>query len=179
MSHVPSDPEVEAIESALRDLVPSRSGLDRDRLMFRAGQVSARSRSMTRWAWPSIAATLAIVAAGEGALLATRPEPRVVERLVIVREPAPPPAAQPDPVVILRENPPIPSPAPEPSWPMASDALRLRRQVLLFGLDGLPEPPPLLTHSDAGARPPDTRSESPGILRRFEYQKFLNPEGPS
>ena len=90
MSHVPSDPEVTAIESALRALVPSQSALDRDRLMFRAGQASARSRFLTRWAWPSIAATLAIVAAGEGALLATRPEPRVVERLVIVREPASP-----------------------------------------------------------------------------------------
>ncbi|MEJ7637864.1 MAG: hypothetical protein WKF75_07765, partial [Singulisphaera sp.] len=68
MSHVPSDSEVTAIEAALRALVPSRSELDRDRLMFRAGQVSARSRFLARWAWPSIAATLAIVAAGEGVL---------------------------------------------------------------------------------------------------------------
>ena len=179
MSHVPSDPEVTAIESALRALVPSRSELDRDRLMFRAGQVSARSRLLTRWAWPSIAATLAIVAAGEGVLLATRPEPRVVERLVIVREPAPPPAAQPEPVVILRENPPNPSPDSESSWPMASDALRLRRQVLRFGLDGLPEPPHLLSQSVESARPPGATSESPGLLRRYEYQKFLNPGGPT
>jgi hypothetical protein len=179
MSHVPSDPEVTAIESALRALVPSRSTLDRDRLMFRAGQVSARSRSPARWVWPSIAATLTIVAAGEGALLANRPEPRVVERLVIVREPPAPPADGPGPVVILRENPPIPSPDSEPSWPMASDPLRLRRQVLRFGLDALPEPPHLLSLSVEGDRPSGTTSESPGMLRRNEYQKFLNPGGPT
>ncbi len=179
MSHVPSDPEVTAIESALRALVPSRSALDRDRLMFRAGQVSARSRLLTRWAWPSIAAALAIVAAGEGVLLATRPEPRVVERLVIVREPAASPIAGPEPVVILRENPPIPSADLEPSWPMASDLLRLRRQVLRFGIDGLPDPPQLLSQSVEGARPPGEAPESSGLLRRYEYQKFLNPGGPT
>ncbi len=179
MSHVPSDPEVTAIESALRALVPSRSDLDRDQLMFRAGQVSARSRLLTRWAWPSIAATLAIVAVGEGLLLATRPEPRVVERLVVVREPATPPAAHPEPVVILRQNPPVPSSNSEPSWPGASDSLRLRRQVLRFGIEGLPEPPPLLTHSDAGGRTPGATSEFTGILRRRDYQQFLNPGGPS
>ncbi len=178
MSHVPSDPEMTAIESALRALVPSRSGLDRDRLMFRAGQVSARSRLLTRWAWPSIAATLAIVAAGEGVLLASRPEPRVVERLVIVREPATPQAAQPEPLVILRQNPPIPT-SSEPSWPGESDSLRLRRQVLRFGLDGLPEPPHLLSQAVEGPRPPGVPSESPGLLRRYEYQKFLNLGGPT
>ncbi len=179
MSHVPSDPEVTAIESALRALVPSRSTLDRDRLMFHAGQVSARSRSPARWVWPSIAATLTIVAVGEGALLAIRPEPRVVERLVIVREPPAPPADGPGPVVILRENPPVPSPDSEPSWPSASDPLRLRRQVLRFGLDALPEPPPLLTHSDVSNRASGATSEFTGILRRRDYQQFLNPGGPS
>ncbi len=179
MSHVPSDPEVTDIESALRALVPSRSELDRDRLMFRAGQVSARSRILTRWAWPSIAATLAMVAAGEGMLLAHRPVPRVVERLVIVREPATPTASQPDPVVILRENPPSPSPESEPSRPMASDALRLRRQVLRFGIDGLPEPPHLISQAAEGVGPPGATSESNGLLRRSEYQKFLNPGGPT
>jgi len=179
MSHVPSDPEVTAIESALRALVPSRSVLDRDQLMFRAGRVAARSRFVARWAWPSIAATLAIVAAGEGALLARRPGHHVVERLVIVEVPAPTTADPPEPVVILRQNPPIPSTNPEPTWPMASEALRLRRQVLRFGLDGLPDPPHLLSHSDEGARPPGATSESPGLLRRYEYEKFLNPGGPT
>ena len=179
MSHVPSDPELTAIESALKALSPSRSHLDRDRLMFRAGQVSARSRSLTRWAWPSIAATLAIVALSEGVLLATRPGPRVVDRLVIVREPPSPSASRPESVVILRENPPIPPSDSGPSWPASSDSLRLRRQVLRFGLDGLPEPPPLLTHSGESPRPTGRDSESAGVLRRYEYPKFLNPGGPS
>ena len=179
MSHVPSDPEVTAIESALRALVPSRSALDRDRLMFRAGQVSNRSRFPTRWIWPAIAATLTIVAAGEGALLANRPEPLVIERFVIVHEPATPSAARDDAIVILRENPTIPSSDPEPSRHPASDPLRLRRQVLRFGLDALPEPPHLLSLSVEGDRPTGATSESPGMLRRYEYQKFLNPGGPT
>ena len=62
---------------------------------------------------------------------------------------------------------------------MASDPLRLRRQVLRFGLDGLPEPPHLLSLSVEGDRPPGATSESPGMLRRYEYQKFLNPGGPT
>ena len=82
------------------------------------------------------------------------------------------------PVVILQENPPIPSPDPESSWPMASDPLRLRRQVLRFGLEGLPEPPHLLSQTVEGAQPPGATSETPGLLRRYEYQKFLNPGGP-
>ena len=51
--------------------------------------------------------------------------------------------------------------------------------VARFGLEGLPEPPSLLTHFGESTRMPGATSESPGVLRRYEYQKFLNPGGPT
>jgi len=167
---VPPDPELTAIEAALGSLSPARSRLDRDRLMFQAGQSSVRSRAMARWAWPSLAATLAAVALGEAAALAYRPGPRVVERLVVVPAPAPAPAPAPGPaaVVILHQAP--ARPAAEASE-TASEGLR--RQILRLGVDGLPEPPPLAFQVPAGGVGMD--SEPSGTLLRSEIAKLLNP----
>ncbi|GAC1450115.1 MAG: hypothetical protein NVSMB9_34370 [Isosphaeraceae bacterium] len=67
--HVSHDPELtKTIEAALRTLVPARSRLDRDRVMFLAGQAAARPSSRAgRRAWIGIAASLALSALGEGA----------------------------------------------------------------------------------------------------------------
>jgi hypothetical protein len=175
MSQVPPDPELTAIESALRGLAPARSRLDCDRLMFQAGQASIRPRSLARWAWPSIAASLAIVAVSEALLLASRPAPH----LVAEREGAPSPREQPEPVVILSQAPAAPRSHAGPWWPGGSESLRLHRQALRFGLDGLPEPPPLLSHVAGRPRSPGAPSESPEMWRRVDYQKLLDPGGPS
>ena len=85
MSQVPPDPELNPIESALGSLAPARSRIDRDRLMFQAGVILRGRSSRRRWVWPSIAATLAVVALSESVALAVRPGPRVV----VVQQPAP------------------------------------------------------------------------------------------
>lgn len=117
------------VEAALRSLVPTRSSIDRDRILFAAGQASIRRTSAHR-AWMAVAASLALLAAGEGVLLAHRPEPRMVERVVIVRVPAP----SPEPAPKLAEV--RPPAAPLEAGPTARD--RLAWQILRYGLDGLP-----------------------------------------
>ncbi len=85
MPQEPLDPELKTIEDALGRLAPARSRLDRDRLMFQAGALSARSAPQHRWVWPSIAAALALLAMSESVVLAVRPGTRVI----VVQAPAP------------------------------------------------------------------------------------------
>ncbi len=181
---IPLDPELNAIEAALGSLAPSKSRLDRDRLMFLAGQ-RQQQRQTARWPWRAIAATLALVALGEGALLAFRPEsePRIVERLVVVQEPAlpersepvRPPMPEPEgpaPVVILSQSSKRPdrSSVFASSWPSDSSYMQLRRNVLRYGIEGLPEPPPLVMLSIG-----EGYVEPPRRPLRFEVDQFLNP----
>ena len=58
MPQIPPDPELKAIESALGELIPLSSRLDRDKLMFQAGAMSRPAASPRRWVWPAIAAAL-------------------------------------------------------------------------------------------------------------------------
>ena len=83
MPQIPPDPELKAIESALGELIPLSSRLDRDKLMFQAGAMSRPAPSRP-WAWPAITAALSVALAGESFFLASRPAPRVVERIVYV-----------------------------------------------------------------------------------------------
>ncbi len=73
MSEIPNDAELTGIESALGGLIPVSSGLDRDRLMFRAGALSEARSRRSRWAWPSVAAMLSLVVACESVFLARGP----------------------------------------------------------------------------------------------------------
>ena len=174
MPQVPSDPELGPTEAALGALAPARSRVDRDRLMFQAGSLHARAESRRRWGWPSIAAALGLVALSESIVLAVRPAPQVI--IAQQAQPAAegrPTAPAPEPVQILSQ-----SPAAEPQDPGmwyagGGESLALRRQVLRFGIDGLPELPPLLSQSDA---PP---TESPRTLRRDQLNKLLESGGPS
>jgi hypothetical protein len=88
--------ELSELEAALAALVPRAEGLNRDRLMFLAGQASveskisqpaaqsdtARPRRGTGWAWPAALATMTGIAASLAVALAVRPAPQVVERIV-------------------------------------------------------------------------------------------------
>ena len=148
MSQVPTDPELSPIESALGKLTPARSRIDRDRVMFQAGVLHARADSRRRWVWPSIAATLAVVALSESVALAVRPGPRVI----VVQRTAPAPESrppEPEPVQILSQS---DSSAIRRGSALVlrrwRGALRCRRQVLRFGVEGLPDPPSLLSQSD-------------------------------
>jgi hypothetical protein len=177
--------ELTAVEAALGSLAPAPGRLDRDRVMFQAGRAAPR-RSLARAGWPALAACLAVVAAGEGAALSSRPAVRYVDRVVVVREPAlPAPAPLQTPIAV-----PEPEPAPKLAGEVRgallpflmltrveTDYERLRAGVLRYGLDGLPAPPALAAHSGGPStvRP----DESAAALLRSEVQAILKPGDPS
>ncbi|MHB1557553.1 MAG: RNA polymerase sigma factor, partial [Isosphaeraceae bacterium] len=190
------EPGLTELESALKALAPAPAVVDRDRLMFEAGAASAR-RSVSaarRLAWPSIAAALGLIVVGQSAALVLRPGPKVVERLVVVREPAVPAA----PTVARVEPEPPPADAPtlannplEPVWGDSSRALwpsrwatvadaRLTSELALaLALDPPVEPAglpaPIASDAPDLPRPPS----SVGELRRQLWQDPLRPGDPS
>jgi hypothetical protein len=167
MSEPTHDPELTAVERALAGLAPSAGGLNRDALMFAAGQRSARRG----WAWPSAAAGSALTAVVLGALLLFRPAPEPAVRVVFL---------QPSPAKV--ETPPTPpdeapaiaaaSPAPRATAPRPeTDCLTLRQQVERWGDAGLPAPPLSSAQeqrpgaADPLDLPPDMRAD-PWLQRR-------------
>ena len=125
-------PAQRELESALAAVRPARGGLNRDRVLFRAGQASARRQGLrTTGAMAVLSALLgasAILFALRGA------ETKVVERVVYREAPeAPRVAVRPVETV-------APSPAPA-SFASQSEYLRLRQAVLEKGLDALPAAP--------------------------------------
>ena len=120
------DPELASFEEELRDLAPRPGCLDRDALLFAAGRASAKA---SRWR----AATAGLVALSLGVLLAVRPTPPVVERIVVA-------PVEPEPVY---------EPVPR-TLPPSISRQTLIDQVFLHGLDGLPDP----TVEDAPILPP-------------------------
>jgi hypothetical protein len=169
------DPELNAIEATLGSLVPARSRIDRDLVMFRAGQASLRSSRLGPRAWNAIAASLAIVALGEGVLLANRPPPQIVKEVVVIREPvtAPAPLSVVQPleqsVVEVPQSLPI-----ERSLSLGPTAYeRLTSQVLRYGLDGLPVSP---TVASSPSEPWPTTS---GQMLQEELRRLLDPGDPS
>jgi hypothetical protein len=169
----PIDPELTALEGALGGLVPAASRISRDQLMFRAGAASVaaagRARSPFR-PWPVLAASLAVLALGEGVLLARRP---VVERVVVVRAPLPPAVAS----AVVADSAPDARPAPPPGpaiGPPRTPAGRLEWQLARYGLDALPAtPPPVAWGAGASGEAP------PSALRlRETLLRELEPGGP-
>jgi hypothetical protein len=194
MSEVPPEPERELeeedVEAALRALVPGPSRLDRDRLMFEAGALSTRGSAWRHRAWPAAAAVLALALAGESWLMAVRPTPRVVERLVVVREPsatspsrsAAPQSGRADTPLVPTSDGLRPDRADELSdaglpmrWVTVADSHRLRGDRIRSGFEGPPGP----TRPDANAGgQAGSNGRSPasvGALRRLELEKWLNP----
>jgi hypothetical protein len=80
--------DLKDVEAALASLVPRGGRIDRDRLMFLAGQASVGARAQNgirhaaRWAWPSGFAAMTAVAATLLVMLLARPEPQAVVRIV-------------------------------------------------------------------------------------------------
>ncbi len=167
------DDDLTAVAAALGALTPARSRLDRDRVMFRAGQASAagaRTSDPGRRVWAAIAASLGLIAAGEAAWLTYLPAPKVVERVVVIREPAPPPTAR-----LAERYAADPAPAPSAIALVEADPAlgrtpleRLAGQVLRYGLDGLPASPP------TGWTGPESWGVPSGQLLQEELRKALN-----
>jgi len=163
--------ELPAFEAALASISPARSAIDRDRLMYLAGQAagakSPQRRFVATWLWPCatiasvlLAVTLAGIILGRG--------PQIVERIVYV--PAETPATeQPEqgPVPASSEKPQLArddAVAPGTATPpkkidrtpkrkkkIRNDYLQLRRMVLAQGVDALPK---LKQKSTSGAKIP-------------------------
>jgi hypothetical protein len=130
-----TDPELNAVAAALEALAPARSRIDRDRLMFQAGQASAQRVPRGRRALIALNVTLALATAGEAALLVRRPAPPVVETVV---------ASGPSPSAPLVAPPSMPPRPFGPSFALGETAHeRLAGQVVRYGLDGLPTAPPI------------------------------------
>jgi hypothetical protein len=182
---------MKATESAMGRLVPVPSRLDRDALMFQAGAVSARPASRGRWVWPSIAATLAAALVSESLVLAVRPGPRVIERIVVVREAVPASSTSPSfdmvvphpvPTDFLSEARSSEVPSLATSWQATAEYQRIQELVLRFGLDAVPERPSrFVSRSDSTVDSFGAPVPSAGHLRRLELEKLLNPNsgGPS
>jgi hypothetical protein len=116
-----SESKMTPLEAALAALDPRPAALDRDRLMFLAGQRSVRRRG---WGWISLSAALASTATLLAVLLLYHPQPRIVE----VPAPVVPPSSPP----ILATN--------DDRWNEQVKALQVRNEVLRHGVEALPEP---------------------------------------
>src|SRR2546425_975523 len=94
MSAAPHDPELRGFEEALQRLTPCVPSLDRDGLMFRAGQAAA-PKSMGRW--HALAAVGVLTSLVLGTLFVFRPPSSNVERIVYVKVPIPVSVPTPEP----------------------------------------------------------------------------------
>jgi hypothetical protein len=109
------------LEAALAALDPRPAALDRDRLMFLAGQRSVRRRG---WGWMSLSAVLASAATLLAVLLLYHPRPQ------IVYVHAPDVQPQQAPVLVVNDD----------RWNEQIKALQVRNEMLHRGVEALPEP---------------------------------------
>jgi hypothetical protein len=83
-------PELKSFEAELASLSARTDRLDRDRLMFLAGQASAAQKPAagrlfgSAWAWPVALGAMTTVAATLLVALLVQPQPEIVERLIEV-----------------------------------------------------------------------------------------------
>jgi hypothetical protein len=134
MSENIDDRQLKAFEDVLASLAPRPGQIDRDRLMYCAGQ---RSASHRRWIWPVATFTLGVGTAVLGLASLARPVAQPIERIVYVNAPGPD-AAKSDASsemlhAISKDN--------RPPIAERDDYLRLRQQALRWGIENLPALP--------------------------------------
>ena len=122
------EPELMALAKTLASLAPA-GGVNRDVLLFRAGQASVHRR----WAWPIYAGVSTLAVLGLAAILLLRP-PQIIhdERVVVVYvpEPSPSPILPPEQEMSLTSI--------EDAPHLDSDSFLFRREVLRHGVDAFP-----------------------------------------
>lgn len=167
------------IESRLRSIQPVPPRLDRDRLMFLAGQQSVRSTRRTRRLWPVLTVTSWAACAAIVGVLATRPpqvvvETRLVERIIEVpAEPAPTEAqATENPSAVAETSRPDASTRIEQGTDFDFDFLDdLRRPLTALAsrpalYERVTEPVAIASVEPSNPTPRPTRSETYSDLRR-------------
>jgi len=139
----------------LASLLPVASSIDRDRLMYLAGQSAAKSRqrgSAAAWLWPCATAASVLVAVTLTALMLGR-GPQVVEKIVYVpakevtkpqKQPSTPvpdekPRLAKDDVAVPSTSPKSVDKTPKRTKKPRNDYLQLRRMVMAQGVDALPK----------------------------------------
>jgi hypothetical protein len=141
---------------ALQRLAPQPTHLSRDALLFEAGKAAGTSR-VPVWVWPSATGLFAATSLVLAAFLIDPVTSQPVERVVYIERAAPLPALEEPPV-----HPPVP-PEPLPTsvddHSKAARMLQVRRDVLRWGVDMLPE-----SRVESIARP---REESARDLARW------------
>jgi hypothetical protein len=147
MSHEAPDPQLAALEAALKTLTPLPGRIERDRLMFQAGQASVARRP---WLWPGTTAVMTLLAAVFAGLLLHRPAPHA--------------DSPPAPVTV--------SASPEDAG--APEFVRLRQQALRDGAETMSvhlteaeETPQRASHP--AIPPPDL--DTPSLLGRGTFTK--------
>ena len=148
MSEPTTDPKLAALEKSLSALIPAAGRIDRDQLLFRAGQASMQRQ---RWLWPSATALLTLVAVGLGIALTLRPTSPVVERVVYV--PAGLPASHSDSTESVSpsiSSQPRTSSGQDIAWGGGSSAyLHDRDQAIRWGVETLPQSPAMASTKQA------------------------------
>lgn len=151
-------PAERELADALRGLRPAAHAIDRDRLLFEAGQAEAR-RSVFRWRVAAAAAT--VLAGAAGVMFASRLEspaaPQVVREVVYVDRTTPAsnparrtPEAAPPPDVLPAVARPLLLLASPPGEP---DGLLLRERALRWGVSAALSTPQQQTPRVRSSRP--------------------------
>ena len=164
MSPEAHDPELAALAQALAALAPTAGRLDRDQLLFRAGQASLGRRA---WLWPSLTAVLAVLVGAVGLSEVLRPAPQRVQCIIYQRvEPPLSPANRwagkqaGGQDAALSTTPEFERQAAPLSY------LRLQRLVSAWGVDALPNPLPVASARSNAAAP---------VLSRNQWFGMQNP----
>ena len=122
---------------ALKRLAPQPAHLSRDALLFEAGKASAHSR-IPAWVWPSATAFFAAISIVLAGFAATPSTPHIEYVNVNVSQPMPDRPPSTDSIDLTE--------APKAAKPRSAEdqertrMLQVRRDVLRFGVDMLPEP---------------------------------------
>jgi hypothetical protein len=166
MSGESHEPELAALAQALAGLAPTAGRLDRDELLFRAGQAALRRRA---WLWPSVAAGLALLAGTFSLSEVLRPAPQRVQCIIYQRL-EPPVDSWVDKQSVAQDAA-RPSSAEPERHAAPLSYLRLERLVLAWGVDALPNP-----RAAASSGEQDSRlSALPDILSRNRWFRMQKP----
>jgi hypothetical protein len=130
--------DLDPFADALKRLAPQPAELSRDALLFEAGKAAAHSR-VPAWVWPSATALFAALSIVLAGFAATPSTPRVEIVYVNVPQPA---TDQPPAADATDLKPPKPAKARSAEDLERMRMLQVRRDVLRWGVDMLPEPKP-------------------------------------
>lgn len=201
-----SENDLNRLEAALGSLAPAASRLDRDALLFHAGEIAARRRfhRIRNRLWPAVAASFAAIAIGEAFVIHHQSYIHSNDHVIVTDAPKSEPISprQGDPstiirteansaavsakaadradgfVILSRSQPPRHSLQNAPSWLGETEYERLRREVTTFGVDALPSSPSLAISSAVpNPQTPSIKPQTSADLLRHELSRLLDPGG--